>query len=459
MALLRNLILLAVFCLPAFSFAETIPATPATGENVQLWRACGASCTGYTAPDALTACKYRGANNWLGQCTGSDANGCHSYNCNGTGGFATRSGGPVQYTCPEGQNWTLSGSTCTRPDCAAGETRQADGTCLNPCQSRSEQPPVLSWFKSTVGGPTLEGGGYCDGGCSVALNPSATGTSYNNGKEKIQRYEVVVLPTSCTEGKAVPTAGATPPPEPPKQPVCLPTEGVLTSTSGKVYCVPPGVETQSVPIVRKESTTANYPDGSTKTTETTYTKDPVSQVQDTRQTITSTPASGGGAGIAGTPGTTSTSGSTGTTSGTDPTADSQTLCGQNPSLQICKGGMNEEATQKQVLDALKPTEPADKSALDAAIADKAAEDAHKAKFDDIGALGQSDANGWFAWAMIPEVPSGSCSPMTGQFMGRTIEFDWCDELEKVRSIAGYAFYILTAFALFSIFTGAFGRKA
>ena len=39
-----------------------------------------------------------------------------------------------QYSCPAGQNWTLSGQNCTRPDCAAGEGRTgADGVCRTAC--------------------------------------------------------------------------------------------------------------------------------------------------------------------------------------------------------------------------------------------------------------------------------------------------------------------------------------
>ncbi len=37
-----------------------------------------------------------------------------------------------QLTCPSGQNWTLTGQTCTRPACVAPQTRQADGTCSAP---------------------------------------------------------------------------------------------------------------------------------------------------------------------------------------------------------------------------------------------------------------------------------------------------------------------------------------
>lgn len=36
------------------------------------------------------------------------------------------------YTCPVNQNWTLSGSTCSRPDCVTGQTRDSGGVCRCP---------------------------------------------------------------------------------------------------------------------------------------------------------------------------------------------------------------------------------------------------------------------------------------------------------------------------------------
>lgn len=36
----------------------------------------------------------------------------------------------VSYSCPSGHGWTLSGSTCNRPACAAGEARDSSGACV-----------------------------------------------------------------------------------------------------------------------------------------------------------------------------------------------------------------------------------------------------------------------------------------------------------------------------------------
>lgn len=278
------------------------------------------------------------------------------------------------------------------------------------------------------------------------------------------------LSYSCSAGgitTAMPTAGTTAPPEPPKKPVCLASEGVLTSSAGTVACVPEGVPNAEKPQVIKSAKTESFPDGSTKVTETTVTRAPSTGASETTVIQTATPATGGAPGAAGTPGT-GIAGSSSSPTNTPPSAngtgggetgkDNGDFCQKNPGLQICKNDIATEATAKGIKDALSPTEAVNKDALDAAIANKEAENAHKSLFQDWGAKGQTNDNGWFAWAMLPEAPAGGCAPFSATFMGRLITFDLCPEVEKIRQIAGYAFYILTAFALFSIFAGAFGVR-
>lgn len=466
------LLLLALIISPAR--AETIAATHS---DIRWSSYVAYSCGGMGTPTCTLSaakaadCTGFGGPTWYPAPGGTTRH--ISDNAWAHDGFCTNGGSPVARTvdgtaflgCPTSGGWTLSGSNCTRPDCPQGQDRNESGVCgPPPCQSgESISFSIFSGYSvganAVVGAganPYTNGANRCNGTCtfnvtSITNCPAQVGT-VDNPKPITCHGTGVLTGATCSVDESV---GSTAPLIPNHRPKCLAGEGVLTTSSGTVACVPSGTPS-SAPVVRTTSQTQQFPDGSTRTTETTYTKDPVTQVQDSQQQITNTPATGGGAGMAGPVGTTSNSGSATPSSGDG--KESSDFCRLNSQLQICKGDMNKEETQKQVLEALKPTEPADKSALDAAIADKAAEDAHKAKFEDIGALGQSDENGWFAWAMIPEVPSGSCAPMTGQFMGRTIQFDWCDELEKVRSIAGYAFYIVTAFAMFSIFTGAFGRK-
>lgn len=376
------------------------------------------------------------------------------------------------YVCPSTGGWTLSGSNCVRPDCPANTTRdETTGQCTSVCETRAQSAPTYQWYVSAVGGPSVEGS-YCSDGCTVALNPAPTGTSYNNGKDKIQRYEQVTLGIACTNGTPLPATNAVPentpkPPEPPKRPPCDATEGVLTSTSGTIACVPPGTPSAQTPQVRKESKTDRFPDSSTKTTETTYTKDPVSQVQDTYQKITTTgpPGNPTGPGQAGPPGVTNSAGSS--SAGTpDNRAPSTGVCKDNPELQICKGGISEEATQKKVLAQLeKMGNPGDTpydAVTNAKETDtaKQANDTQNTKFSD-AAMGVVDpvasqkdlwetamSSGWFS----PIPPSG-CTPFSGTVGGRSFTIDHCPTASKVSVILEYAMWFMVVVGVFVMFTG------
>lgn len=48
------------------------------------------------------------------------------------------------YTCPDA-SWTLAGTTCTRPDCAAGQFRDAAGVCRDTC------PAGTTWAAAAEG--------------------------------------------------------------------------------------------------------------------------------------------------------------------------------------------------------------------------------------------------------------------------------------------------------------------
>lgn len=377
-------------------------------------------------------------------------------------------------TCPTGQNWTLSGSNCTRPDCTAPDVRDPNtGLCTappDPCVGKEAQAPVTSWYPSTVGAPSLESSKYCDSGCTAALNPSPTGTSYANKQMRWQQYQLVQLGYSCAAG--LPSTPSISPPdkqpvEPPKKTPCSPNEGVLTSSSGSVNCVPSGVPGASTPVVTNSKDVQVHPDGSKKTTERITTRDPATGAESKDEVITVSPKPDGTPGTAGTPGTTNGKTEQSTNNGGDPTKPSDSdFCAKNPNLQVCKGGMNEEATQKEVRDKLKeindslnPKDPADVTALDAKKTEYDAKaDELKAVIDAQGTKGQSD-EGFMSWAMIPEIPASSCTPFSGQISGKTIELDWCDKINMIRDIAGYAFYVLTAFGLFRIFSNSTGATS
>lgn len=56
----------------------------------------------------------------------------YQQSCGVAGGTPITSSCPTVYTCPTGGNWTLTGQTCTRPDCAADEVRDSSGVCTCP---------------------------------------------------------------------------------------------------------------------------------------------------------------------------------------------------------------------------------------------------------------------------------------------------------------------------------------
>lgn len=119
-----------------------------------------------------------------------------------------------------------------------------------------------------------------------------------------------------------------------KEPPCAPGEGVGTSSSGKVLCVPEGTPNAPKPIVNKTEKKETFPDGSEKTTKTTTTKDPSTGATNTSSTSTST---GGMAGSAGS--STTTENSTGKgkgSNGNDDDGDDENVSGGCESFS-CSG--------------------------------------------------------------------------------------------------------------------------
>lgn len=376
----------------------TTPTYPTAGAVCDAFR--GSSYNKGTCADTIYAwssygnaadCKYIPTNQTTCSTLGN-AQGVYSTCPAGTTSNGTNCvTSAVTYTCPTGQNWTLSGSSCTRPDCAPGETRQSDGTCLAPCpifdgSAKDNQPATkpanctcpsgTKWFayngcrKSCdsvpVGGDANAGFDLafgkgastgCFGGCEV--QPKSGG--YDILKDGSHSSAATYTGWSCagTGTGSAPTTDGQPQPDSAKldptkkkEPVCGSGEGVITSSSGNVMCLPAGTPNTSTPKVEKKQQVETFPDNSTKTTTTTSTTDPNTGATDTRTTTTGT---GGQSGAAGTSTSKTNSG------GTDGNGDGDGDGDCDPTLHFCGGPATEgiytkkDKTFQSVLDQFQTT--------------------------------------------------------------------------------------------------------
>lgn len=363
------------------------------------------------------------------------------------------------YTCPTGQNWTLVGQTCTRPDCAPGETRDAaTGICAAPkCEVGANEQVGSGRYAFPY--PQPSGVSWCvnnclvyPGGSSNTVGSTRYSYAYVNGAGGAA--------STCTSASSEPSAVSTPDTSTP--PPCAPGEGAMTWASGKVVCVPgatPGATTP--PVKSSSSSTSTSSDGSSKTTTTTNTCTGDGACS-TTVTTTVTAAAGGGSGTSGTPGTT-------TTQTDKPSSDTSDFCAKNPNVQICKGDMNKESTQQAVLGELKKlTTPdsTDDSALKNAThtpESQADLDAKQKQIKD-GADGTMNpvSSQQSAWRMAMDsgwfspVPQTTCAPFDARIGPFQWRFDHCAIAAKLSEMGSYALFFLTLVGTFVMLTG--GRK-
>jgi len=226
------------------------------------------------------------------------------------------------YSCPSGQNWTPSGSSCTRPDCANGEVRDSSGVCQSPCgtdgaslvNGSCQCPGASQDFNTTdktcnCNAARLEGRGTsiggtgtaptsdtsCYGGCVVnhgGLTVTAGTGATANWASSIASF----TSTKCTEASpnaATPTEDTRTPEQ-----KCLASGGGYITTSSGTVCTDandsptPVTKTTEQETVTKDSTGAVTGSESTETvcvgdecTTTTTTRDANGNVTGT--TVTS----------------------------------------------------------------------------------------------------------------------------------------------------------------------------
>lgn len=287
----------------------------------------------------------------LGSCSTTTAGVCTAYYLNGgSGGIAQRYN--LGYMCPNHVSQAYPNPTCsgtcpgteqynpttqmceapatpcemypgtsstpiTQPSncsCPAGTQWVGGAGCRKKCTgSNAGDVANAGWDINLPNGQT-EG---CWGGCGIQ-HTSGTYYIYKDGSRSAPATYTGWACAGNGAGTANTTDGQPQPNNPATEtaakhtPKCSALEGVITSSSGNVMCLPSSTTpAPSVPKIENKKITETYPDNSTKITETTTTKDPYTGAT---HVITTSTGSGGQAGtgtITTTSGTSSTSGAGG----------------------------------------------------------------------------------------------------------------------------------------------------
>ncbi|MDD2744264.1 MAG: virulence factor TspB C-terminal domain-related protein [Rhodocyclaceae bacterium] len=189
----------------------------------------------------------------------------------------------VSYTCRD-SSWTLSGQTCTRPDCDLGYDRNAEGQCVKDCTGKAGMGTTNAAYRFTGGTST-----WSVSGCKVRCDVRVL-TAYGGSGEKCTYTGASALPDDPS-AEPLPPDPEKLPPEDPKD--CLGQGQGYIQTSTGVKCVPsenapegqkpdsvesdkskesgtPGQDGKPDPNAgdykREDSTTTRNSDGSTTTT-------------------------------------------------------------------------------------------------------------------------------------------------------------------------------------------------
>jgi len=360
------------------------------------------------------------------------------------------------------KQWTIT-------SCVAPKIRNmTTGACVDPPSCVAEDLGE-GWYARGKDEMGLSNNDYCESGCVVQLSLVIGSSSdyYYNSTTRWDKYAKARTATTCTGSTPTPTGATTPPKDPEKKPPCAKGEGVITTSSGQVLCVPVATSPDQ-PKVNTSTKKTDYPDGSSTTTTTTQTCTGEGACSTT--TITNTTGVGGGT----TPGQAGTPGVTGSTEDDAP-SDTSDFCAKNPSLQVCKGGMSEEGTQKQVLAEVKKLSSVDSSTDKSAITSTKSYtstegyEAAKAKDDEL----LNFANGTTKNASVEaskttfeqalssgfwsDIPTASCTTPTYVIAGHAIEWSrWCEIVGMIQEIGAYGMWVMLAISIFVMLSG--GRQ-
>lgn len=205
----------------------------------------------------------------------------------------------ITYSCPA--EYTLNGTMCDPkpPQCPPDKpTQLADGTCVDACAAFAgvEELQYISIDPNVYDGSCESVGSQL---CGFVFSRAVPNSGHVvAGAAALPAYGIYKKGTgqSCSTAKN-PNQPPTPPDLPEKKPPCDAAEGVLTSTSGRVMCVPSGTPSARKPEVEQKEKKETFPDGTEKLTQTTKTRDPKTGAESTHTTTTS------GGGQSGEPGT------------------------------------------------------------------------------------------------------------------------------------------------------------
>lgn len=428
-------------------FSTAAAACSSAAWNVGLW--CNSQpVTGAVQSQGLSSyvCLKSNACGYSQTSTYSITYACSSGTVTLQGGAYVCVGGSGSgYTCPTGQNWTLSGTQCTRPDCASGQVRDpGNGLCIQSCTVAENEEVGYVEAQSIPSGTK-----GCLKGCQVYQG----GTVYTDstGKRVTGAYS---YGTPCT-GTVAPLTD---------QPTtaCY-KQGMCAGTVNNATVCVPCNKTESTSTSK---TTTPAAGGNPETIKTT-TKVETCTGAGSCTTTTSTSTSTGGAAPVSGPSTTST-----TPDGK--AAGAARADGQGGFDLDLPDDYAREGTTKQIQDATKKIADvldlaagADSSAIDNADAEAATKQARDDKdkevldrIDGTVDVAASEKSAWqaaMATGFLGPITMTSCSPYTVTIAGRTWTLDHCPIAAKIAEIMSYALWFGLAIGGFVFLTG--GRAA
>ncbi len=480
--MIYKILMIGIILFSGMANSATVPSIPPANNTPTQQFKCGPGAW-MTTENVIDACVAIGGKPIYGVYAGYCYGGDPEQNLGQCQGQSI----PPPNTCPSGYTLDPNGTTCSNNTvCPTGYHNQIpdEGQCIKDCvgQQQTSATGVCTCEQKSLVTVTTSSAfnASCVGGCSVSW-----GAAMANPVD-VAKYLAKAIPLSAVASVAfVRQSGATceaapnlvnvtlaplpqdtsgknaagTAPDPLNKPetnqspeACAGVGGSYGVVNGKSVCLTDkGNSMQKLTVDSNSKVTTNPDNSSSTTTENKVTaKDPLTGEVKTR--IESTTVTKDAAGnITG----------TGTVAVEGNTRDSD-LCSKNPGLQICKGGMSEEATQVKVLAQLS-TDGVTNDAITTAVvppADKQeADDAFQAITDKLTANNEANAaqasfrdslTTWF-----DPIPSVTCSPYVVTISGKSWTWDYCPIAHDVSQLMAYGLWVMLAFGSLSLIT----RKA